>query len=59
MKKFELIKTKLSSDWENKEPVLQLDELLRAANEILQPEGNWILLNADLTLREFLNHAEE
>lgn len=48
------ISDELPEDFDQLEPVHQLDELMRVANHTLQPEGNWILVNGDLTVGDFL-----
>ena len=36
----------------------QLDHVMKSVNELVNAPGDWLLVNADLTLNELLLHAE-
>lgn len=44
----------LPADWELMTPEFQLHHLIVAADQILKPSGNWILVNGDMTLKALL-----
>lgn len=48
------IKKGLPIGWESLPAEQQLHYLLLSADEVLQPKGDFILLNASLTMRELL-----
>lgn len=51
---FREIKKQLPLGWEDLKPEEQLHFLLLSADEVLKPNGDFILLNASLTMRELL-----
>lgn len=55
----ENIKHELPENWSNMEPELQLHHLLLAADEVLQPSGDFILLNKNITVAELLEQGEQ
>lgn len=47
-----LSKEEVVDIFRNGTPEQQLEQILIASDHLLQPQGNFILLNADLTLRQ-------
>ena len=53
---FEKIQTHLPETWETLPVEQQLDCLLKAFNNAVAVDGNWILVNGDLTLLQLLQN---
>ena len=45
---------RLPTNWSELDTPTKLHHLVKAADEVLKPEGNWILLNGDKTMMELL-----
>lgn len=56
---FAEIKALLPTTWPALTGPQKLHHLLKAVNEVLRPDGNWILVNGDLSLLELLSEAGE
>ena len=52
----ESIKALLPAEFDTQDPLSQLDLLVKAANETLKPEGDWVLVNGNLTLIQLLEN---
>ena len=48
------IKSHLPERWGELEDRLKIHHLMLATSEVLKPNGNWILVNGDLTLLQIL-----
>ena len=52
----EKINQELPENWFELDPIQQLNFLVITGSEILQPPGDWILINSQMTLAQFLEN---
>lgn len=52
------INQNLPADWANMEVIHKLHFLMLAADTVLKPSGNWILVDGSMTLKDLLSDKQ-
>lgn len=56
---FEKLSETVPANFESLDALQKLEAILMAADKVLQPEGDWILMNASMTIREMLQSKDD